>query len=1342
MEYVKALERRNRQKKVQPETTKKFELHWAGANAGKKKETPPQQVRQFERRRTWDSRPTERHEDYESKSDEEMIMKATTTPRENIVVSNCKRKDSSRSIDMDDIVAVGKTWKNSPPVIPHQNPQLRHPFDEMLSRTTSLTDAQRRIIVRLVADLDACIMKSETDADAAVQCADVLRTMKKPLPLKKATPRRYLRLRIKDGWGSPRIAGLDGVQILTGENTMVPLEASDVSLFAGSPPRPAPPTSRSAAELPRLLSPENSWIVRLPSDGPVEVVLQLPDIQAGTLRLINCTASPDRIDAIPTKEPGILGAKNIHVLIGDNVTWCLMWSGLLPMRGLNQDSGILDIPFRFPSNAHPSPASSSIGRPSPHSSFDRGEKPPGSSSSSFESNNRGGLVLSVETTTTTTTTPAPAVASPKPIELEEPASPILPSPPASKNPLSPSPRRSVAKMPPPSPERPRSDDVKKTRRPRSSLEDDAAAKAPMPPPASAEEVPPPREQPPKVSSELSKVVGPDTLDQVTSSGTTKKSPKPVVRVPRASQDALQQSWESLSLFKRMNRSRLSEAGASILSGGFPPRRPPEKDKDDDDDDKTPHQDPFQSFADSIVDSSPCRTQRKLDPGPKEEEEQPNVVVHPKRDDTDDEEEDVVEIPTLPTGRILRFELLSTWGDEYYIGLHGIEVFDAAGKPITPKSIIASPPSINVLPEYDSDPRTADKLIDGVPCTCDELHSWLAPYDKGNDHYIDLELGEEPVTLAMLRVWNYNKSRAHSYRGARTVRGILDGVVIFSGEIQKAPGGLEGAEMAAETILFTTDETILQHIEDHDVIAQSPAMDDLTTLISEAQELLKTTRPTTAEEDSIGKKQLSYREMLAEEGMRWPVLERPRTSTSWRSSDGDLTKDDQPRKTIRGRPRRHTLDCAPGEETPQEDDDADRDRAVAILEGASSTTVKPTTTITTTTTGGTNTVVARKVSLRLLATWGDEHYIGLSGLHIYSSATREIPITTTQLSATPRDLRSLGYVEDPRTLEKLVDGVSRTTEDEHIWLVPFSKSAPPPRIDVDMDRPRHIWGIGVYNYNKSPEDTLRGVRLVAIDLDDKPWGVAPLRPAPGREALDFQQRIPFSPPPAKPPLVDITKRKRPPEATMPLTDYETLELPSGSLFRFVIHGNFGDPYYVGLDAIEIRDHSGVVEPALVVGVPDSVRVLGPGFQKDSRLPANLFSTTSTPWLAPTRASLDNNDDNELFVFFDSPVTVATVTFWNYTKTPSRGVRDLSLWLDGCIVARTRLTQGVTGQHLSFTKDRPNFGRPRQDDLQDVLCIDDNHVRVPSKAMYDTNVAPDGVFSRSKYLQRPTTTSLMA
>jgi hypothetical protein len=186
------------------------------------------------------------------------------------------------------------------------------------------------------------------------------------------------------------------------------------------------------------------------------------------------------------------------------------------------------------------------------------------------------------------------------------------------------------------------------------------------------------------------------------------------------------------------------------------------------------------------------------------------------------------IPELPQGKLLQFNILSTWGDPHYLGLMGIEIFDSSGHSVklsNPDSQIwADPADINVLPDYTDDPRTVDNLVDGVNHTSDDLHAWLTPFTMGEDHLITINLDEE-TTISMIRIWNYNKSRIHSYRGARYVeinfiiRGCM--IPIFKGEIKRAIGTHSSSvletDACSECILFTRNENILALIEKYDPI---------------------------------------------------------------------------------------------------------------------------------------------------------------------------------------------------------------------------------------------------------------------------------------------------------------------------------------------------------------------------------------------------------------------------------------------------------------------------------------------------------------------------------------------
>lgn len=182
------------------------------------------------------------------------------------------------------------------------------------------------------------------------------------------------------------------------------------------------------------------------------------------------------------------------------------------------------------------------------------------------------------------------------------------------------------------------------------------------------------------------------------------------------------------------------------------------------------------------------------------------------------------IPELPRGKRLKLNILSTWGDVHYVGLMGLEFFDGTGHPIRlvdlSRQVRADPADINTLPEYEDDPRTVDKLFDGVNLTCDDLHAWLAPFTPGRNHVVEIDFLEH-VSLAMIRLWNYNKSRVHASRGARYVEISMDGTFVFKGEVKMATGSadLVDYDSCCEHILFTRDQHILRLIERYDALHQ-------------------------------------------------------------------------------------------------------------------------------------------------------------------------------------------------------------------------------------------------------------------------------------------------------------------------------------------------------------------------------------------------------------------------------------------------------------------------------------------------------------------------------------------
>lgn len=611
----------------------------------------------------------------------------------------------------------------------------------------------------------------------------------------------------------------------------------------------------------------------------------------------------------------------------------------------------------------------------------------------------------------------------------------------------------------------------------------------------------------------------------------------------------------------------------------------------------------------------------------------NLAHMDKRDLTWDElianSRDFV-MPEMPMGKLLEMRIYSTWGDNFYVGLAGLEVFDFDGKPIhiSASSVTAEPADLNALPDYNGDPRTVDKLVDGNYKTCDEIHSWLAPFYQNKVNKVSLGLSGL-ASISMIRLWNYNKSRIHSERGAKNISLFLDGKLIFFGEISQAPGSMEGAESTAECLLFS-DPSIYTMIEKHDWVGKDPS-----SFGNRNADLLKSNieRPNTSNKRSTITPNPEVVDVKKQIELNKKILE-------------DLEKDQKKKDEQENEQKKHT-----------------------------------------------DFITCRKMAFKVEETWGDEHYSGLTGIAFYDPEDQIIEVSPqVGINASPRDLKSEGNYHDVRVLENLVNGVNVTTDEGSMWLVSFKKGGQGASLFINFGREVKLSKMKVWNYNKNERDTSRGIKRLKVTADiteiSPPQGLF-LRKAPGTAFLDFGQWICF-------PLAQRERLLKKKMGRQPKMEQFSIPpvLPCGHHLSINLLSTWGDSFYIGLNGIAVYDGKGrsLMKAAALAADPSNLAACGS--QMDVRKVENLTdgvnlgSEDSNVWLAPfinPRTQGDCNlgrSKNRLFVDFCSPVTISAIRFWNYSKTPRRGVKEIEVYLDGAIIWSGLIIKASTS---SYTND---------------------------------------------------------
>ncbi|PIO65483.1 hypothetical protein TELCIR_12844, partial [Teladorsagia circumcincta] len=133
--------------------------------------------------------------------------------------------------------------------------------------------------------------------------------------------------------------------------------------------------------------------------------------------------------------------------------------------------------------------------------------------------------------------------------------------------------------------------------------------------------------------------------------------------------------------------------------------------------------------------------------------------------------------------IFQLQLLSSWGDEFYIGLNGIELYDRRHERIKVRAhnLAAFPESVNILPAVDGDPRTSLNLINGCNDTDRAEQMWLTPMLPNRCARVFFVF-DVPVAVSTFVIYNYRKTPA---RGVRHISVSVDDLIVYSGDVPES-----------------------------------------------------------------------------------------------------------------------------------------------------------------------------------------------------------------------------------------------------------------------------------------------------------------------------------------------------------------------------------------------------------------------------------------------------------------------------------------------------------------------------------------------------------------------------
>jgi len=394
-----------------------------------------------------------------------------------------------------------------------------------------------------------------------------------------------------------------------------------------------------------------------------------------------------------------------------------------------------------------------------------------------------------------------------------------------------------------------------------------------------------------------------------------------------------------------------------------------------------------------------------------------------------------------------------------------------------------------------------------------------------------------------------------------------------------------------------------------------------------------------------------------------------------------------------------------------------------------------------------------IKINFLENYGNQKYIGLSGINIYDENDNIINIEENSLFINSNDLK--GKIKENPIFNKLFDANNFSIEIRNMFLLKKENSF----IEIIFIHSIKIKTIKIFNYNskKYKDCSTKSITIEFLNGQNivRKTRQIYLYMAPTEENIDFGQYIvyPFNN------CFNLNKYNN----FMKIINanncrnifneeynYFSPVLPSGYILKLEIMNNWGNNDFIGLNQIILYDENNNEIPLssnnnnndndIFEFIKQNINKLNHNKEnsknkKDNNnyiriylLPGqNVIQPKEVPLFLINYKRLNHiynvNGENRLYYIFNECTTIRKITIINYSKFLDMAVKDIKILLDGKVIFEGELKNSEPN-HIYFYNDKYNLSKSihnlnKRNQINDI----DNNIKKSNNSRYNEYIQPN-------------------